>query len=39
MKEEQNGVLHTYMHIDGDVWNYEKYDENDDILMTKEFTL
>ena len=39
MKEEQNGVLHTYMHIDGDVWNYEKYDENDDILMTKKFTL
>ena len=39
MKEEENGVLHTYMHIDGDVWNYEKYDENDDILMTKKFTL
>ena len=39
MKEEQNGVLHTYMQIDGDVWNYEKYDANDKVLMTKEFTL
>ena len=39
MKEEQNGVLHTYMQIDGDVWNYEKYDADDKVLMTKEFTL
>ena len=39
MKEEQNGVLHTYMQIDGDVWNYEKYDADDNVLMTKEFTL
>ena len=22
MKEEQDGVLHTYRQIDGDVWNY-----------------
>ena len=39
MKEEENGVLHTYMQIDGDVWNYEKYDADDKVLMTKEFTL
>ena len=39
MKEEENGVLHTYMQIDGDIWNYEKYDADDKVLMTKEFTL
>ena len=39
MKEEENGVLHTYMQIDGDVWNYEKYDADDKVLMTKVHSL
>jgi hypothetical protein len=39
MKEESSGILHTYMNIEGDVWNYEKYDENDDILKSESFTV
>jgi len=39
MKEDSNGDLHTYMHIEDDTWNYEKYDENDNVLVCKEFTL
>lgn len=39
MKEEDNGVLHTYLHLQDNVWNYEKYDANDIVLTSKEFTL
>ena len=39
MKEDSKGHLHTYMHIEGDTWNYEKYDENDKVLVSKSFTL
>ena len=38
-KEDSIGHLHTYMHIEDDTWNYEKYDENDNVLVCKEFTL
>jgi len=27
------------MHIEDDTWNYEKYDENDNVLVSKSFTL
>ena len=39
MKEDSNGDLHTYMHVEDDDWIYEKYDINDDILVSKAFTL
>ena len=39
MKEDSDGILHTYMHIEDDVWNYEKYDENDKVLMSKSFSV
>ena len=39
MKEDSKGNLHTYMHIEDDTWNYEKYDENDNVLVSKSFTL
>lgn len=39
MKEDSKGHLHTYMHIEDDTWNYEKYDENDNVLVSKSFTL
>ena len=38
-KEDSKGHLHTYMHIEDNTWNYEKYDENDNVLATKSFTL
>ena len=38
-KEDSKGHLHTYMHIEDDTWNYEKYDENDNVLVSKSFTL
>ena len=38
-KEDSKGHLHTYMHIEGDNWNYEKYDENDNVLFSKSFAL
>ena len=34
-KEDSIGHLHTYMHIEDDTWNYEKYDENDNVLVSK----
>ena len=37
-KEEENGVLHRYMQIDGDVWNYEKYDADDNSVDDQRFT-
>ena len=39
MKEDSNGDLHTYMHIENDDWIYEKYDANDEVLVSKAFTL
>ena len=39
MKEESNGNLHTYMEIDDNIWSYELYDQDDNVLMTKEFNL
>ena len=39
MKEDSNGDLHTYMHVENDDWIYEKYDINDDVLVSKAFTL
>ena len=38
-KEDSKGNLHTYMHIEDNTWNYEKYDENDSVLISKSFTL
>ena len=38
-KEDSMGNLHTYMHIEDDTWNYEKYDENDKVLASQSFTL
>jgi hypothetical protein len=39
MKEDSNGDLHTYMHVENNDWIYEKYDINDDVLESKAFTL
>ena len=39
MKEESNGVLHTYMHIENAEWIYEKCDVDDNVLATVPFTL
>ena len=42
-KEDSIGHLHTYMEIEDDQgqvkWNYEKYDENNNVLISKSFTL
>jgi hypothetical protein len=39
MKEDSNGDLHTYLHVENDDWIYEKYDVNDQVLVSKAFTL
>jgi hypothetical protein len=39
MKEDSDGNLHTYMHIENDDWIYEKYDVNDKEIVSKAFTL
>lgn len=39
MKEESNGDLNTYMQIEGNNWNYEKYDVNDQVLETVAITI
>jgi hypothetical protein len=31
--------VHTYMHLQDNDWNYEKYDSNDLVLESKAFTL
>jgi hypothetical protein len=39
LKEDSEGNVHTYMHIQDNDWNYEKYDSNDKVLVSQEFTL
>lgn len=39
LKEDLKGNVHTYMHIQDNDWNYEKYDSNDKVLVSKAFTL
>ena len=39
MKEDVNGNLHTYMHVENDDWIYEKSDVNDRVVATIPFTL
>ena len=39
MKEDSNGDLHTYMHIENNDWIYEKYNSNDDVIKTVPFVL
>lgn len=39
MKEDSDGNLHTYMHIENNDWNYEKYGINDQVIVSKAFTL
>jgi hypothetical protein len=39
LKEDSEGNVHTYMHIQDNDWNYEKYDSNDKVLVSKAFTL
>jgi hypothetical protein len=39
MKEDSNGDLHTYLNVEGNDWIYEKYDGNDEVLVSKAFTL
>jgi hypothetical protein len=39
LKEDSKGNVHTYMHIENDDWNYEKYDADDNVLQTIPFTL
>ena len=39
IKEEDSGILHTYVNVEGDTWNYEKYDADDNVLSTKSFTI
>lgn len=39
LKEDVNGNLHTYMHVENDEWIYEKSDVNDNVLATIPFSL
>ena len=39
MKEDSDGTLHTYMHIENDDWIYEEYDKDDNVIVSKAFTL
>jgi hypothetical protein len=39
LKEDSEGNVHTYMHIENNDWNYEKYDRDDNVLVSKAFTL
>jgi len=39
MKEDSNGTLHTYMHIEDNDWIYEEYDKDDNVIVSKAFTL
>ena len=39
LKEDAVGNVHTYMHLQDNDWNYEKYDINDVVLESKPFTL
>ena len=39
LKEEDNGDLHTYLEIDDNIWSYEMYDQNDNVVETKIFTI
>ena len=39
MKEDSNGDLHTYLNVENNDWIYEKYDANDEVLVSKAFTL
>lgn len=39
MKEDANGDLHTYMHLENNEWNYEKYDADDNVIASVPFTV
>ena len=39
LKEEDNGNLHTYLEIEDNTWSYELYDQNDNVIETKVFTI
>ena len=39
MKEDSNGNLHTYLNVENDDWIYEKCDVNDNVLVSKAFSL
>jgi len=39
LKEDCNGNVHTYVEQEENTWSYEKYDANDNVLITKVFSL
>jgi len=39
VKEGDNGLLHTYMHIEGDTWKYQMYDSDYNVTFSKEFSI
>ena len=39
VKDDKNGNVHTYLELEHNLWNYEKYDANDDLIVSKSFTL
>ena len=38
-KEDSEGNVHSFLHIKGEEWSYEKYSEGDDLLTSKVFSL
>lgn len=38
-KEDSNGYVHTYMEVENNQWNYEKYDPDEQLIVSKLFTL
>jgi len=38
-KEDPDGIVHTYMEVENNQWNYEKYNSNDQLIVSKLFTL
>jgi hypothetical protein len=39
-KEDSQGYLHSYAQLDDeDTWNYEKYNDHDQLLISQSFTL
>ncbi len=38
-KEDKRDNVHTYLELNDGEWSYVKYNQNEDIIVTKVFTL
>ena len=34
-REDSKGNVHTYMEVENNQWNYEKYDVNDQLIVSQ----